>query len=213
MRSANAILDHLTYLTPNRNLLYATRGDMDSNGHLTLAHDYEHLACFFPGLLALGAATLPDAPRTHLWAAKGLANTCWALYADSATGLSPDAVSMHNESKSADGSPWDGRWATHLAQWEKSGAHGDPPGVRSPEPVSNASLRDYTPINSGYTLRPETVESFFVLWRTTGDIVWRERGWSIFEALIREARVEDGGFASVVNVYHNGGQKSDDMPR
>ncbi|KAH9967562.1 seven-hairpin glycosidase [Russula dissimulans] len=212
MRSANAILDHLTYITPKRNLLYATRGDVDSNGHLNLAHDFEHLTCFLPGVLALGAATLSDAPQTHLWAAKGLANTCWALYADSATGLSPDAVAMHQESSSADGSPWDGRWVTHLARWESSGARGDPPGVRSPEPVSNETLRDYTPINVRYPLRPETVETFFVLWRTTGDIMWRERGWSIFEALIRESRVEDGGFASVLDVNHAGGEKYDEMP-
>jgi len=42
--------------------------------------------------------------------------------------------------------------------------------------------------------------------------VWRERGWSIFEALIRESRVEDGGFASVLDINHAGGEKYDEMP-
>ena len=29
-------------------------------------------------------------------------------------------------------------------------------------------------------LRPETVESLFVLWRVTGDVKYREWGWQIF---------------------------------
>ena len=31
-------------------------------------------------------------------------------------------------------------------------------------------------------LRPETVESLFVLWRTTGNQRYREWGWAIFQA-------------------------------
>ncbi|KAJ2518498.1 Mannosyl-oligosaccharide 1,2-alpha-mannosidase mns3 [Coemansia sp. RSA 2049] len=31
-------------------------------------------------------------------------------------------------------------------------------------------------------LRPETVESLFILWRITGEAKWRDYGWQIFEA-------------------------------
>jgi mannosyl-oligosaccharide alpha-1,2-mannosidase len=213
LRSANAILDHLTYITPTRNLLYVTDAKVNASGYLAPSHFFEHLTCFLPGVLALGAATLLDAPRTHLWAAKGLAHTCWTLYADSPTGLSPDYVLMHHGSTSDDKSGWDGLWATHLARWERGGAHGDPPGVRLAEPVFDETAREYIPRSLGYLLRPETVESFYILWRTTGDVVWRERGWSVFKALLNETRVEDGGFASIRNVYHVGGEKADDMPR
>ncbi|KAI0306131.1 glycoside hydrolase [Multifurca ochricompacta] len=161
------------------------------------SHSFEHLTCFFPAVLALGSATLPDVPRTHMWAARALAYTCWTLYADSPSG---------------NASSWDGQWSTHLARWEQSGAHGDPPGVGPASPVDIEKAREYNPINPSYLLRPETVESFYLLWRTTGDIVWRERGWAVFEALSREARIEDGGFASVDNVYHVGGRKRDEMP-
>lgn len=27
--------------------------------------------------------------------------------------------------------------------------------------------------------RPETIESIFYLWRTTGDQIWQERGWAM----------------------------------
>jgi mannosyl-oligosaccharide alpha-1,2-mannosidase len=215
LRSANAILDRLTYISPKRHLLYVTDADVDWDGDFSPSHNFEHLTCFLPGVLALGAATLPDVPPTHMWAAKGLAQTCWTLYADSPTGLSPDVVIISTESAPGDETQWDGLWATHLAQWEQSGSSGDPPGLRLAEPVLDAEQREYRPMagKGHYLLRPETVESFFLLWRTTGDVVWRERGWAVFEALLNETFVEDSGFASIVDVYHVGGPKRDDMPR
>ncbi|KAI9460740.1 seven-hairpin glycosidase [Russula earlei] len=193
LRSANAILDRLTYITPTRNLLYVTDASVNSSGELSPTHVFEHLTCFLPGVLALGAATLPDVPRTHLWAAKGLAHTCWILYADSPIGLSPDEVIMHPES--ADEPRWDGLWAKQPRA-----------------PVDNEKAREYTPNKSAYLLRPETVESFYLLWRTTGDVMWRERGWTVFKALVNATRVEDGGFASIGNAYLVGSPKLDQMP-
>ena len=90
---------------------------------------------------------------------------------------------------------------------------GDPPGVRPAEPVDNPDMREYRPTRRSYLLRPETVESFYLLWRITGDIVWRERGWAVFEAMLKETRVEDSGFASIDDVYIVGGRKLNQMPR
>ena len=211
LRTANAILDQLTYVTPSRNLLYVTDAIVNSHGDFIPSHTFEHLTCFLPGVLALGAAMIPDVPRTHLWAARGLAHTCWTLYADSPTGLAPDIVIMlSGGSGPADDSR---RWATLLAQWEQSGMRGDPPGLRAAEPVDDPERREYKPQKRGYLLRPETVESFYLLWRTTGDELWRERGWAIFEALMKEAHVEGVGFASLTDVYIVGGPKTDQMSR
>ncbi|KAH9967560.1 glycoside hydrolase [Russula dissimulans] len=205
LRSANAILDHLTYITPTRNLLYVTDANVNASGHLIPSHTFEHLTCFLPGVLALGAAMLPDAPRTHLWAARGLAETCWTLYADSPTGLSPDEVIMRLGSTSEDEWRWD--VGAERSAWGS-------PGLRPAEPVtvSNETAREYAPRKRSYLLRPETVESFYLLWRTTGDDGWRERGWSVFEALVNETRVEDGGFASIRDAHDVGGPKLDQMP-
>ena len=217
LRSVNAILDHLTYITPTRNLLYVTKSRIFSSGHIIPEHNFEHLSCFLPGLLALGAAMLPDVPQTHMWAARGLAEMCWILYAESPTGLSPDEVIMGLGFGLEGPGAWNDKWAwkTHLERWEQSGAYGDPPGVRLAEPVANMSAfaREYNPATPGYHLRPETVESFYLLWRTTGDIVWRERGWKVCEALLRETRVEGGGFAALRNAHHVNSQKLDSMPR
>ena len=213
LRSANAILDRLTYISPRRHLLYVTDAQVDSEGDFSPSHTFEHLTCFLPAVLALGAATLPNMPPTHMWAAQGLAQTCWTLYADSPTGLSPDTVLFSTGSASNNESEWDGLWATHLAQWQQNGSRGDPPGLQLAEPVLDAKQREYRPTRADYLLRPEAVESFFLLWRTTGDVVWRERGWAVFTALMNETRVEDSGFASISDVYRVGGPKLDQMPR
>ena len=210
----NAILDRLTYLTPSRNLLYVTDAIVDLHGTFNHTHKFEHLTCFLPAVLALGAVTLPDVPRRHIWAARGLAHTCWMLYADSPSGLAPDGVIMRSTDRLGPPSPFGSPWVTHLEQWEQSGGRGDPPGVLPAEPVRGTDKpSEYTPIRISNRLRPETVESFYLLWRTTGDVVWRERGWEVFEALEREARVEGGGFASLENAHQVGGPKRDQMPR
>ena len=56
----------------------------------------EHLACFAPGMIALGVARgagqlSPDEAANHTRLATQLAETCWRLYADTPTGLAPPA--------------------------------------------------------------------------------------------------------------------------
>ena len=57
----------------------------------------------------------------------------------------------------------------------------------------------------------QTVESFYILWRTTGDPKWQERGWAIFEAIEKHATVGDA-FATVLNVNTIPTPKKDEMP-
>ncbi|KAL7590236.1 hypothetical protein Lser_V15G37178 [Lactuca serriola] len=45
-------------------------------------------------------------------------------------------------------------------------------------------------------LRPETLESLFVLYRITEDSKYHEWGWSIFEAFEKYTKVESGGYTS-----------------
>jgi mannosyl-oligosaccharide alpha-1,2-mannosidase len=60
---------------------------------------------------------------------------------------------------------------------------------------------------------PESVESWYLLWRTTGDEKWRERGWAVFEALETYAR-RWNGFASVADVTTaQPGMHKNEMPR
>lgn len=70
MKAMQGILENLVFLSQTRNLLYVT----DTNSFAP-SRKFEHLSCFFPGLLALGASTLPDTIMSsrerelHMWAA------------------------------------------------------------------------------------------------------------------------------------------------
>lgn len=182
------------YISPNRHLLYVTDSKLYRTGNRP-THNFEHLSCFFPGLLALGAHTLPlnnleevglnftaladdllpkhklgyevlasfDLKDLHLWAAEGLAQTCYLTYADQPTGLGPDIINMLSG-----GSRPEILWMDAMQDWRTSGRIGPPPGVGDKHPwvgdrtPRNAreremayAMRDYYVKNADYQLRPE----------------------------------------------------------
>jgi len=150
---------------------------------------FEHLSCFFPGLLALGAHLLPldDLPslgidyvglaadlshrdregytilskynlrELHMWAAKGLTETCYLTYADQPSGLGPEEVLLVNGSV---------RWMKVMETWRAHGGRGPVPGLGRKKPVviplheSEAKYQkhvqmDYWVRAGSYLLRPE----------------------------------------------------------
>jgi len=54
--------------------------------------------------------------------------------------------------------------------------------------------------DASYKLRPEMIESLFVMWRVTKDEKYREWGWQSFEAIERHCRVAEGGYAALLDV-------------
>ncbi|KAG8228037.1 hypothetical protein J437_LFUL007207 [Ladona fulva] len=59
-----------------------------------------------------------------------------------------------------------------------------------------------------YILRPEVIESYFVMWRLTKDQKYRDWGWEAVEALEKHCRVS-GGYSGIKNVYMEDPQKDD----
>jgi len=151
LKATSGVIRNLLFLSPKRHLLYIS--DLD-NGVLT--RKFEHLACFFPGLLALAASTvdLPESERQlYMWAAEGLGHTCWIMYADQESGLGPELARM-------DMWPGDwrkGRWIDHVEEWQRAGKPGDkPPGVRDlAPPVKAGEKKDYHLEVGTYLSRPE----------------------------------------------------------
>ncbi|KAJ7173562.1 glycoside hydrolase [Mycena filopes] len=206
LKVVDSIIDTLLYVTPKRGLLYVT--DVNSGAP---SFKFEHLSCFLPGMLALGVHTLDLPPKTrelHAWAAEGIATTCWLTYADSATGLGPDEMWMTRP----EGQTTSGKWSTLVEEWDQAGRPGGtPPGLGPFKVEKQADGRDYGMYQSTYLLRPEAVESFYLMWRTTGDAVWRERGWAVFEAIEKHARLERG-YASIMDVDSTPVKHKDEMP-
>lgn len=50
------------------------------------------------------------------------------------------------------------------------------------------------------------------MYRTTGDVKWRERGWAVFEAIQKETRTASG-YASISTVEQSPAPKMNEMPR
>jgi len=120
----------------------------------------DHLACFTSGLLTLGViheVVDGEQRELHKERAIALAETCYNMYKQMKSGLSPEYVTFNAQGKFS-------------------------PGV------------DF------YLLRPETVESFFLLWRLTKDQKWRDYGWEVFQKIQEHCRVEGAGYVPVLNV-------------
>lgn len=59
-----------------------------------------------------------------------------------------------------------------------------------------------------YILRPETFESYFIMWRLTHDQKYRDWGWEAVQALEKYCRTPNG-YSGVRNVYQKDPQKDD----
>ena len=109
---------------------------------------FDHLVCYVPGMLALGALSIPGR-QPDLDLAVDLLDTCISLYLDQPTGLGPERV-----------------------QWHPVDSSGPAYAISSPR----------------YLLRPETLESIFILYRATHNDRYREIGWQIFQSLQKYCR-------------------------
>lgn len=159
----------------------------------------DHLVCFLPGTIALAAtegASLEEARKKPDWSsakeaqmqlARDLTTTCWGMYAVTETGLAPEIAWFHVASGGADDEttaaqprrrPWSSK---KLSQWKQEFV------------VKRLDAHNLQ--------RPETVETLFLMWRITGDAVYREWGWKIFQAFARHSFVgSEKGYASVDDV-------------
>eukprot|EP01039_Chlorochromonas_danica_P009873 gene9873-10919_t len=124
----------------------------------------DHLVCFMPGLLTLGAYTSLEglqSPRAQrdLAVARALMYTCREMYHRTPTGIAPEYVTFPEGGDMSAG--------------------------------PNAEF---------YILRPETAESLFVMAQLTGEPIYRQWAWEIWEAIDHTLRTPLA-YASLHNVY------------
>lgn len=81
----------------------------------------------------------------------------------------------------------------------------------SPEAVQFANGNDFSPSVSYNILRPEAVESFFILWRLTHDPIYREYGWNVFQAFESVSKTE-AGYSGIKDVAEGEPRIDDNQP-
>ncbi|PYH96561.1 mannosyl-oligosaccharide 1,2-alpha-mannosidase [Aspergillus ellipticus CBS 707.79] len=162
-----------------------------------LSPKMDHLVCFLPGSIAIGATegTTDPQKEEQMRLARELTKTCWSQYAVTDTGLAPEIV-----------------W------WEANTTDLDPfPGSSHRPPSSDyieSWRKDATikPFDAHNLQRPETVESLFLMYRVTNDPIYRQWGWEILKALQKHTLVDDGeGHTSLNDVTKVPSEKRDNM--
>jgi len=117
-----------------------------------------HLACFIPGMLALGSATAingtlgGDHASRDMATAQGLMRTCFETARVQPTKLAPDCVDFWN-----------------------------PDGVDDFKVCENNG-------NQFYFLRPEISESLYVMHQLSGNETYREWAWELFQGIEKNCK-------------------------
>jgi hypothetical protein len=201
------IQKHFVIPTKHAKLSIVAELPNDSGGSLSPKMD--HLVCFLPGAIALGATnglTEAEARRLPTWTteksqqtqlARELTKTCWGMNKVTATGLAPEIVWFQAENE--------------VLQPKDNSPPAPLPRSYNSEILWN---KDYEikPADADNLQRPETVESLFIMWRITKDPVYRKWGWEIFKAFREHCEYAPGeGFMSIQNVNENPPPQRDHM--
>ncbi|KAF4635523.1 hypothetical protein G7Y89_g2579 [Cudoniella acicularis] len=128
----------------------------------TLHAEVQHRSCFVGGMVALGSR-INDSPLELATAAKLTDGCVWA-YQNTASGIMPETFQVDECSKNSIAGACDWKNATATEPGHQYGF---------------TSISD-----KSYMLRPEAIESVFVMYRITGDPAWQEKGWTMFQAIM-----------------------------
>ncbi|KUI70222.1 Endoplasmic reticulum mannosyl-oligosaccharide 1,2-alpha-mannosidase [Cytospora mali] len=135
----------------------------NGNGIIDLMPQGQHLTCFVGGMFALGGKLFDNEEDVEIGAK--LARGCAWAYKAMPTGVMPEEFTLIpcKEANLAK-CKWDE---------ERWGREGKP---RFPKGFSSVHA-------PGYMLRPEAIESVFVLYRITGDPAWQDVAWDMFQSI------------------------------
>lgn len=187
--ASNKALFFRPMLPNGEDILISGNAKVNDKGEPVLDPESEHLACFIGGAVAL-AGKLLEKPEDVATGAK-LAKGCAFVYHSFASGVGPERINMVPcEPKITDNCPWDEQ------RWEE--------GKKSRPQYKDTLPKGFTTAKDPrYLLRPEAIESLFLLYRMTGETEYQESAWKMFESLEKHSRTEHGhaSMYDVVEVY------------
>jgi mannosyl-oligosaccharide alpha-1,2-mannosidase len=175
----------------NRKLLVAGTCKKNSPVRKELIPTAEHLTCFVGGMVALAAKAFQ---QTHdLEIARQLVDGCLWAYESMPTGIMPETFTA----APCQGDEEDCEWTTE--KWvDAIVKHRHRPRNSNLEPHEAQKLVDEDKLVPGfvdvtdarYNLRPEAIESLFVLYRITGDRTLQDKAWKMFETINNVTKTE-----------------------
>ncbi|KAL0012777.1 hypothetical protein SO802_007885 [Lithocarpus litseifolius] len=174
----------------------------EKNGD-SLSDKMDELACFAPGMLALGSSGYgPDGSQKFLSIAEsrltegevGWVWRGWLCAVGDIFDWVLELLVMRMLGSWVSFGLWKlrGRLVIVELAWTCYNFYQSTPTKLAGENYFFHSGQDMTVGTSWNILRPETVESLFYLWRLTGNKTYQEWGWNIFQAFEKNSRIESG---------------------
>ncbi|KAI2642740.1 glycoside hydrolase family 47 protein [Xylaria nigripes] len=167
-------------------ILLPSSGRVSDDGSVLLDNEVEHLGCYIGGVYAVAGRMLKNPGYVNIGSRLTLG--CVYSYRSFPTGIMPERLNMV-ACESMESCKWDGkRYAKECAKQKEY----------KPElPLGFTTAKD-----PRYLLRPEAIESVFIMYRITGEKVWQDLGWDMFTAIVNGSRTGLGTHASVRDVTH-----------
>ncbi|RAH72678.1 glycoside hydrolase family 47 protein [Aspergillus aculeatinus CBS 121060] len=202
-------------LTYSQNARLTVLGERPHGLDGTLSPKMDHLVCFLPGTIALGATggqPLSEARKSPNWGqrqeeemrlARELTKTCWATYLVTETGLAPEITYFKvDDPRVMEADMYPDSTAVTSRNDQPVSSPGDLPLLSKPlypipgrsdpnDPSTKTWLDDLEiqRMDRHNLQRPETVESLFYMYRITGDDTYRHWGWEMFKSFIKYTAV------------------------
>ncbi|KAK4169005.1 glycoside hydrolase [Cladorrhinum sp. PSN259] len=190
-------------------LMYVKKND-DGNTFKELRPEGQHLVCFAGGMLAIGGKLVQN--ETHVENGKKITEGCIWTYQNMPNGIMPETFRMHpcpSVSKCA----WDEtEWRRAVLEREgldKDSDYSEAGAVIAAKriPKGFVSVDD-----TRYVLRPEAIESVFILYRITGREDLVETAWKMWEAIDKHTKTDLANSAlDDISVKDEKPKKSDSM--
>lgn len=164
----------------------------NGRNHAQLDPQGQHLVCFAGGMFALGSRLFQL--EHHMEIAKKLTAGCIWAYRAMPLGIMPEKFRML-PCASREGCAW------NETAW-KDRVFVENPDHDVEETIRNLRLpKGFTEIvDTRYVLRPEAIESVFLLYRMTGDSDLLEAAWSMWTSISLATRTKLGGNAALSDV-------------
>ncbi|KAJ9221987.1 CAZyme family GH47 [Paecilomyces variotii] len=193
-------------------VLIAGNTQVSVSTRIGLEPQAQHLTCFIGGMVGIGARIF-DRPE-ELATARKLTDGCIWAYDSMPTGLMPEifytSVCSHKEDCDWDEMKWYHDIRRHFSfggtESDEEAAveakklieeHGLQPGI--------TEVKD-----SRYILRPEAIESVFIMYRITGDKKYQDAAWRMFQSIDNLSKTDIAN-AGITDVRSRQTGKSDKM--
>lgn len=176
--------------TLGEQLLFCGDIQVGSEDEVRLYPDLQHLTCFIGGMFGLAGRLFQDAEHVEL--GEKLTKGCIYAYEAMPSGVMPEAFTMMPCAPRSE-CPWNETlWQEKEARYCGTNLQLDTPEYGTSQPVKEcdmipgfSSIRD-----KRYLLRPEAIESVFIMYRITGDRKYLDDAWNMFTSISSATRTK-----------------------